>query len=87
MQESRLTLGPKDGSGYMITILRAYEDGTDDYAVAYEEYDCYGVEEVDVQDPWTATGAKYSFIEVAFTNGASVYLNGVITDVQMGDCK
>lgn len=81
MTQGRMTLGPRDGTGYKITILRGFEDGTEKHTKKFQEYDCYGVDEIDVQDPWTSTGAKYSFIRVKFTNGEEVYLQGVITEV------
>lgn len=79
----RVSLGPRDGSGYEITVLRGFDDGTDDYARTYVEYTCHGVEDIDIDSPWDVGGGRNCFINVHFTNGSRISLTGVVTEIEL----
>jgi len=80
-----IELGPKDSIGYKVEITRGFEDGTEEYCTKALKYQCYGVDSISVDDPWQIGGGKVCHIRVEFVTGESVYMHGVITDIQTPD--
>jgi hypothetical protein len=79
-------LGELESEGYKLTITRGYNDGTTNYVDTYHEIICYGVVNVDIQDPYDiGSGDPESQIEVTFSTGEKEYIWGVITDIEIND--
>lgn len=82
MSEKTLNLGDPSGDGLTITIIRGFDDGTEEYTKKVLTYVCHGVKEIDVDDPWETGGGRCCHIRVSFSTGEQMYLTGVVKDVQ-----
>jgi len=87
MVQNRVTemeLGEKGSEGYTLTLVRGYDDGTSEYIKKFVEIVCYGVVDVDIQDPYDM-GAKNpnALCKVHFSTGESCYVKGTITEISV----
>lgn len=77
-------IGPQDGDEPDLIITRCIQSFDDirDGRVATIHYRCYGVEAIDIQDPWEmGTNEPGSQIRIEFITGHVEYVTGVITEV------
>jgi len=85
VDNAKIQIGEEGTGKFQLTIVRGLNDGSDDYTSKLVKYHCYGVEDIDIDDPYQIGSGEKSLIRVTFSNGGVENINGVISEVSLDE--